>query len=93
MENTIKELNTQYMEMLNNKIPMFEIESDTLEDEYYTYNINIDNTGIWTQPYYNDNEIIRIDFESYFDDLDFYLEDLYELCLNDITEYENSLNK
>ena len=92
MENTIKEIKIQFEEMLHNKIPMFEIASDTIEDEYYTYNINIDKTGIWTRPY-NTEEILRVDFEAYKDELDFYLDGLYDACLNDILEYENSLNK
>ena len=93
LETTVKEINKQYNEMLYKKIPMFEMASDTIEDEYYIYNINIDNTGLWTQPYNDSEEILRVDFEAYFKDLDFYLNELCDLCMNDILEYENSLNK
>ena len=93
LETTVKEINKQYNEMVCTKIPMFEIASDTIEDEYYIYNINIDNTGLWTQPYNDNKEILRVDFDSYFDDLGYYLNELCDLCMNDILEYENSLNK
>ena len=91
LEITIKEINKQFDEMLHKKIPMFEIASDTIEDEYYIYNINIDKTGLWTRPY-NNEDILRVDFESNFDNLDYYLDGLYDACLNDILEYENNLN-
>ena len=93
LEITIKEINKQYDEMVHTKIPMFEMASDTIEDEYYIYNINIDNTGLWTQPYNDNKEILRVDFDSCFDDLGYYLNELCDLCMNDILEYENSLNK
>ena len=91
MENlkTVKEnLIIQFCELRNN---IFEIESQNIDDEYYTYNIQIDTKGFYTIPY--SNKSIRINYDKYFDNIDYYLEELYELCLNDILEYENNLNK
>lgn len=94
-----KELVRQYDEMLSNKMPLFEIASDNIEDEYYLYNIKIDDIGLYTIAYTEEENkkennkltVLKIYFDEYIDDLDYYLEGLFELCLDDILTYENNI--
>ena len=89
MNKTIKKLKKDFNKMLTNKLPMFEIESDTVEDEYYIYNIGMDDNSFYTTSY--SGGTIKIEFDEYFDYLDYYFEGLFELCLNDIFNYEQTL--
>ena len=89
MNKTIKKLKNDFDVMITNKLPMFEIKSDTIEDEYYIYTIYIDDNGFYTPGCTGD--IIRIDFDCYFDYLDYYFSELFELCMYDIFKYEHSL--
>ena len=69
-------------------MPIFEINGFDNEEEFYLYNIKVNEMGFFTNGY--SDGVLHVDFDPYFESLDYYLEWLYDLCINDIISYENA---
>ena len=83
MENLIEEFNNM------KSMPMFEIEVD---EEYYIYHIAATSKGLEaggvTNTGFHSYGLI-CEWDEYYDNLDYYLEGLYEICLENAMEENN----